>query len=101
MNVESEKMLFFEFFQTQVGKQVVVELKNDIKIQGELEAVDQFLNVKVKNVRVLEEKNYPHLAALKNAFIRGSVVRYIHLSPSSVNTDDLQDKCRRELIAAK
>ena len=94
-------MLFFEFFQTQVGKQVVVELKNDVKIQGELEAVDQFLNVKIKNVRVLDEKDYPHLAALKNAFIRGSVVRYIHLSSANVNTEDLQDKCRRELVSAK
>ena len=94
-------MLFFEFFQTQVGKQVVVELKNDVKIQGELEAVDQFLNIKIKKVRVLDEKDYPHLAALTNAFIRGSVVRYIHLSPSNVNTEDLQDKCRRELLAAK
>jgi U6 snRNA-associated Sm-like protein LSm2 len=94
-------MLFFEFFQTQVGNQVIVELKNDVKIQGELEAVDQFLNIKLKTVKVLDEKDYPHLAALKNAFIRGSVVRYVHLAATAVNTDDLQDKCRRELLAAK
>ena len=94
-------MLFFEFFQTQLGKQVTVELKNDIQIQGDLEAVDQFLNMKLKNVKVLDEVNFPHLAALKNTFIRGSVVRYVHLSKQSVNTDQLQDKCRRESLAAK
>lgn len=94
-------MFFFEFFQTQIGKKVVVELKNDVKIQGDLEAVDQFLNIKLKNVKVLDEKNYPHLAALRNSFIRGSVVRYVHLSPADIDTELLQDKCRKELIAAK
>ena len=94
-------MLFFEFFQTQLGKQVVVELKNDVKIQGELEAVDQFLNIKLRNVKVLDEKNHPHLAALKNSFIRGSVVRYVHLAKANVNTEQLQDKCRKELVTAK
>ena len=94
-------MLFFEFFQTQLGNQVVVELKNDIKIQGELEAVDQFLNLKLRHVKVLDEKkNFSHLAALKNSFIRGSVVRYIHLAKNTVNTEVLQDKCRKAELAS-
>lgn len=51
-------MLFFSFFKTLVGKDVVVELKNDIELKGRLHSVDQFLNVKLEevspvNVRVL------------------------------------------------
>ena len=43
-------MLFFSFFKTLVGKEVVVEMKNDIEIKGILHSVDQFLNVKLEAV---------------------------------------------------
>jgi U6 snRNA-associated Sm-like protein LSm2 len=91
-------MIFFNFFQTLVEKQatVTVEMKNDVQLTGILESVDQFLNVKLANVKVKEEAKYPHLACLKNCFVRGSVVRYIHLKASDVDTATLQDKCRKE-----
>ena len=43
-------MLFFSFFKTLVGKEVVVEMKNDIEIKGTLHSVDQFLNVKLEDI---------------------------------------------------
>ena len=91
-------MLFFEFFQGLVEKQaaVVVELKNDVQLTGVLQSIDQFLNIKLINVRVADEAKHPHLAALKNCFIRGSVVRYIHLAKSDIDTAALQDKCRKD-----
>lgn len=70
-------MLFFSFFKTLVGQQVVVELKNGISLQGELISVDQYLNVKLNKLTVAEEKKYPQLACLKNCFVRGSVIRYV------------------------
>jgi len=75
---------------------VTVELKNDVQLTGILESVDQFLNVKLANVKVREEAKYPHLACLKNCFVRGSVVRYVHLKAVDVDTAALQDKCRKE-----
>ncbi len=35
------KQHFFSFFKTLVGKEVIVELKNDLAIKGTLHSVDQ------------------------------------------------------------
>ncbi|KAG5458234.1 MAG: hypothetical protein BJ554DRAFT_1579 [Olpidium bornovanus] len=88
--------LFYSFFKTLVGQQVTVELKNDLAIRGVLVSVDQFLNIKLDEVRVVEESRYPHMMAVKNGFIRGSVVRYVHIPAQAVDTALLQDAARRE-----
>ncbi|TGZ84172.1 U6 snRNA-associated Sm-like protein LSm2 [Ascodesmis nigricans] len=89
-------MLFFSFFKTLVDHEVTIELKNDLKITGILKSVDQFLNIKLDEIRVVEEGKYPHLSAVKNVFIRGSVVRYVHLPANAVDTALLEDATRRE-----
>lgn len=92
-------MLFFSFFKTLVGQEVVIELKNDVKITGTLKSVDQYLNVKLDNIQVDSEK-YPQFIAIKNLFFRGTYIRYIHLNPASVDTNLLQDASRREAMAS-
>jgi small nuclear ribonucleoprotein (snRNP)-like protein len=57
-------MLFFSFFKTLVDHEVTVELKNDIQIRGTLRSVDQYLNIKLENISVLEEFKYPHLVSV-------------------------------------
>ncbi|CAP67912.1 uncharacterized protein PODANS_1_17870 [Podospora anserina S mat+] len=89
-------MLFFSFFKTLIDHEVTVELKNDIRIRGVLKSVDQYLNIKLDNIQVVDELKYPHLSAVKNVFIRGSVVRYVHLPSQSVDIDLLEDATRRE-----
>ncbi|KAL2024189.1 hypothetical protein VTK56DRAFT_9345 [Thermocarpiscus australiensis] len=89
-------MLFFSFFKTLIDHEVTVELKNDIRIRGVLKSVDQYLNIKLDNIQVMEELKYPHLSAVKNVFIRGSVVRYVHLPASAVDIPLLEDATRRE-----
>ncbi|KAK9461467.1 u6 snrna-associated sm-like protein lsm2 [Lipomyces oligophaga] len=91
-------MLFFSFYKTLIDEQVTVELKNDVSIRGTLKSVDQFLNLKLEDISVLEEVKYPHLSAVKNVFIRGSVVRYIHLPAAAVDTNLLEDASRREAV---
>lgn len=54
-------MLFFSFFKTLVNHEVTVELKNDISIRGTLKSVDQYLNIKLDDISVVEEMKYPHL----------------------------------------
>ena len=49
------------FFKTLVDHEVTVELKNDISIRGTLKSVDQFLNIKLDDIQVVEELKYPHL----------------------------------------
>ena len=38
-------MLFYSFFKTLVGKEVCVEMKNDVVLTGVLLSVDQYLNM--------------------------------------------------------
>lgn len=54
-------MLFFSFFKTLVNHEITVELKNDISIRGTLKSVDQYLNIKLDDISVVEELKYPHL----------------------------------------
>eukprot|EP01048_Picozoa_sp_COSAG05_P011301 COSAG05_NODE_1058_length_6003_cov_11.053862_3_plen_184_part_00 len=88
--------IFLTFFKTMLNKTIVVELKNDVKIQGVLESIDQFLNFKLNDIVVMEAEKYPHLMSVRNCFIRGSVVRYVQVPPEDVNTELLQDSCRKE-----
>lgn len=57
-------MLFFSFFKTLVNHEITVELKNDISIRGTLKSVDQYLNIKLDDISVVEELKYPHLVGL-------------------------------------
>ncbi|GAC74156.1 predicted snRNP core protein [Moesziomyces antarcticus T-34] len=85
-------MLIFSAFKTLTGQQVTIELKNDLAIQGTLKSVDQCID----NIRVLDEAKHPHMMAVKSAFIRGSVVRYVHIPAAAVDTQLLEDATRRE-----
>jgi small nuclear ribonucleoprotein (snRNP)-like protein len=44
-----------------VNHEVTVELKNDISVRGTLKSVDQYLNIKLDDISVVEEMKYPHL----------------------------------------
>lgn len=74
-------MIFFSFFKTLVGKEVAVEMKNDVVMIGLLVSVDQYLNVKLKNVSVVDSVSHPQLASMKTCFIRGSAVRQVFSLP--------------------
>ncbi len=88
-------MLIFSFLKTLVGQEVTVELKNNLKIRGVLKSVDQYHNLNLANVQAVDEGRFPHLSAVKTLFIRGSVVRYVHLPAEAVDTALLEDAARR------
>ncbi|KAG7375458.1 U6 snRNA-associated Sm-like protein LSm2 [Phytophthora boehmeriae] len=93
--------LFYSFFKTLVGKEVAVELKNDVALMGVLDSVDQYLNIKLLNVAVVEGDKFPQLMNMKNCFIRGSSIRYVQIPAGEVDTELLQDATRREATANK
>ena len=88
-------------FKTLVGKEVTVILKNELEVAGTLQSVDQFLNIKLLGIRVADPAQYHHLHAVKDCFIRGSVVRYISVPPAEVDTSLLQDHTRRAATTGK
>jgi small nuclear ribonucleoprotein (snRNP)-like protein len=80
--VDSPVQLFYSFFKTLVGKEIIVELKNDIAIRGTvilvlllhflvfaealcaagiLHSVDQYLNIKLHDIKLVDEAKYPHM----------------------------------------
>ncbi|XP_064900230.1 U6 snRNA-associated Sm-like protein LSm2 isoform X1 [Columba livia] len=93
--------LFYSFFKSLVGKDVVVELKNDLSICGTLHSVDQYLNIKLTDISVTDPEKYPHMLSVRNCFIRGSVVRYVQLPADEVDTQLLQDAARKEALQQK
>jgi len=93
--------LFYSFFKTLVGSEVTVELKNDLAVRGVLHSVDQYLNIKLERVQVLDQVRFPQLVAVENLFIRGSVVRYIQIDPKGVDTELLMEAARREATQDK
>ncbi|EEH59503.1 uncharacterized protein MICPUCDRAFT_13695, partial [Micromonas pusilla CCMP1545] len=92
--------LFYSYFKTLMGKQVTVELKNDLAITGLLRSVDQYLNIKLQETVVVDEARYPHMSSVRSCFIRGSVVRYVQLPPDAVDVDILHDATRRDARGA-
>lgn len=75
-------MIFFSLFKTLVGKEICVELKNDVVLTGTLLSVDQYLNVKLENVNVVDSERYPQLVRLERASqLRDVLELYILTSP--------------------
>lgn len=94
-------MLFFSFFKTLEGQEITVELKNGLMIKGTLHSVDQFMNCKLTKIEVVDAAQHPHLLSMKNVFIRGSVIRYVHMQAADVDVALLQDATRREYKEGK
>ncbi len=71
---------------------------------GRLHSVDQYLNIKLADVRQPDAPGGPSpspaLASVRNAFIRGSVVRYVLLPAAGVDAELLHDATRREARGA-
>ena len=93
-------MVFYSYFKTLVGKEVTVELKNDMEVSGVLHSADQYMNIKLNEVRVADPARFPHMASVKNCFIRGSVVRYVQLKKDDIDVDVMHEATRREARAA-
>ena len=75
---------------------MTVELKNDVSFHGTLHSVDQYLNVRLNDVTIVDGDQHPQLQCIKNCFVRGSVVKYIQMRASDVDTELLQDAARKE-----
>lgn len=52
-----------------------MELKNDLAIRGTLLSVDQYLNIKLENTRVVDQDKYPHMV-ISQIFSFYSPVRF-------------------------
>ena len=65
---------------------------------GTLLSVDQYLNIKLSNITIIDSTKYPQLGAIKSCFIRGSTIRFIQITPKDVDVELLQDAARKENV---
>ena len=42
------------------------------------------------------DRQVPHFSMCSTTFIRGNVIRYVHLNKGEVDTDPLEEACRNE-----
>lgn len=84
--------------QSMMGRKVVVELRNDVLLRGNLEDVDEFLNMSMSAVtyQTVEggSRNYQSL------YVKGRNVRYVHL-PKTLDPAQAIEQHRQRLIQAK
>jgi len=94
------KMLFYSCFKFLTDKKIriTIELKNGLEITGSLTHVDANLNFNITDISVANPERYPQLLALKNCFIRGSVIRYVHLPEKEIDIELIQEACKKEMI---
>ena len=73
---------------SQNNSKVVVELKNDMELKGNLVNVDTNLNLVLSKPNFNEEDNVHQLKNTYNIFIRGNVIRYIHFDKKEINNEN-------------
>eukprot|EP01062_Namystynia_karyoxenos_P038885 TRINITY_DN28266_c0_g2_i1.p2 TRINITY_DN28266_c0_g2~~TRINITY_DN28266_c0_g2_i1.p2 ORF type:complete len:105 (+),score=31.63 TRINITY_DN28266_c0_g2_i1:114-428(+) len=99
----SNSTLFYSLFKSLERKgdvEVIVELKNGVMLRGVLQSVDPHLNMRLGSLQADAER-YPQLAPSVGGqcFIRGSVVRYVQVPPSDVDTRVFVESCRKEVAS--
>lgn len=67
--------LFYSFFKTLIGKEIAVELKNDVALMGTLHSVDQYLNIKLLSVSVVEGDKFPQLVRAASGRVSSACVK--------------------------
>jgi U6 snRNA-associated Sm-like protein LSm2 len=84
-----------------LAQKLVVELKNGIKLAGNLEQVDENLNFHLSDIKVITtapgaEEQASYFDKCRQVFIRGNVIRYVHMSKSEVDVEPLTEACKKE-----
>ncbi|ELQ76529.1 putative snRNP core protein [Trachipleistophora hominis] len=91
-------MIFYMFFQKNINKNIIVELKNGLVISGKLLSCDIFLNIKLCDVTVKDLENYRGLSGVSTLSVRGSCVKYVKLEKDEDLIASLLETTRNRFI---
>lgn len=83
------------------GRQITVELKNDLSIRGTLQTVDRYMNIRLVDIEVENVEQHPQLLSTQNCFVRGSTIRYISMSENDINLREIQETCSRSAVVKR
>jgi U6 snRNA-associated Sm-like protein LSm2 len=87
--------VFQTLFRDLLGHTVIVELKNDVVMKGILQASDDFLNLRLIEIEILNAATFPQLPKITQAFVRGSAVSCVHLPPDGVHLERVRGMSRQ------
>ena len=73
--------------------EMVFELKNGVKIQGTITSIDDQMNFQLSETKCLNSDVFQCCG--DSIFVRGNVIRYIHLPAKEVDTEPLTQACRK------
>ncbi len=87
-------MIFYEIFKKYFGSKITVNFKNGMSMEGVIDNVDGFLNIRLKSATFLEQSP---LKNMSECFIRGNTIKYISFS-KDLDRDLIVDACRLKHI---
>jgi len=76
-----------------IQTELTIELKNGFKVKGYLQSIDDQMNFHLVEARLLDSGVFDSCG--DSMFIRGNVIRYIHMSKNEVDTEPLLQACLR------
>ncbi|MEN2497210.1 MAG: U6 snRNA-associated Sm-like protein LSm2 [Marteilia pararefringens] len=82
-------MTLSEICKNFVGKQIIVELKNEVSMSGTLVHFDSYFNLSMEGVSPVDTEKHQQLINLKNCVIRGSTISYILLPQGVAEFKDM------------
>lgn len=62
-----------------IGRRTTVELRNEDKIFGEIEDVDEYMSIDIKNALYTSARG--HLSKYERFYVKGNNIRYVHIPP--------------------
>jgi small nuclear ribonucleoprotein (snRNP)-like protein len=91
-----EGNVFPTLFKALKGYRIIIELKNNVVMKGIVQHTDNFLNIKLGDVEILNADAFPQMPRVSSAFIRGSAVGCVHLPPDGVDLPKMRAICRAQ-----
>ena len=62
-----------------IGRKTTVELRNEDKIFGEIEDVDEYMSIDIKSATYINARG--HMLKYERFYVKGNNVRYVHIPP--------------------
>jgi small nuclear ribonucleoprotein (snRNP)-like protein len=88
--------VFQVLFRALLANPVIVELKNGVVMKGILQSTDDFLNLRLTAIEVLNASSFPPLPPISQAFVRGSAVACVHIPPDAVDLEAVRAMSQKQ-----
>mmetsp|Transcript_31352 Transcript_31352/g.27700 ORF Transcript_31352/g.27700 Transcript_31352/m.27700 type:complete len:98 (-) Transcript_31352:32-325(-) len=96
-------MIFETFFKLlcEGNTRITVHMKNDLVIEGNIQNVDQHLNIQLDDIDVKDNEINPYLLSVKKLLVRGNTISHISIpGDTGIDLDPIQEYGLKQLERA-